>query len=457
MINEGNFWTRIREGVIAKYEDKDHLLQQQAWFLYIYCFFFAIINILISIYVISYVNYQRGLVLVLAVVINFICMGLVQLKKYKIATNIIIIVNVLMLTIIFYGAYDSLLVIGGFTTYFLYFFPVISFTALFSNRRTILLIFVWFAAIMIVFLVSSVNTRSQVSMEMVIKIFAVGLSSMAAMALLSALCVTAMRRANQNLVNSVADVREASFKMRDISNVIGDSSKTMSEGASTQAAAMEETASSLKEIYEKTKKNEVTVLEARGLMKTVSEIVEATSDSLNTLKKSLAQVNKASEKTASVVKSIDLIAFQTNLLALNAAVEAARAGEAGAGFAVVADEVRKLAMKSADAARATQDIIEESIKGIKNSAELANTSNNAFSGFADVAHRLEEFHRTIVIMSEEQSAGIAEIEKAIVEMNNVVQENAAGAEETSSAAEELIGMSQTIKDFVIKLDRLVKA
>jgi methyl-accepting chemotaxis protein len=273
---------------------------------------------------------------------------------------------------------------------------------------------------------------------------------------LSALLVTAMQRSNRKLVDSVSDVREASEKMTVVSNVIGDSSKVMSEGASTQAAAMEETASSLKEIFEKTKKNETTVLEAQKLMKNVMGVISTTHESLSRLKVSLEQINKQSEKTASIVKSIDTIAFQTNLLALNASVEAARAGEAGAGFAVVADEVRNLARKSADAARTTQGIIEKSIAGIKESVDLAKDANEAFSKFAVVANILEDYHNTISELSGEQTAGIAEIEKTIGGINDVVQENAAGAQEIASVAEELIWMSQTIKNFVVKLDCLVK-
>ena len=453
--NRNNIWTRVRQSIFNSYENESYLQQQRAWFLFAYSVIYGFISFTFSLLLLS-AGEKGGATSLFTAVLFFLGAVLVRSGQYRFASHMLMIFNIAFVT---YGAYDtytSPVIFDGFTTYFLYCPAFLVFAALFRDRKTVFLVFGWCALVIITYFVAIQGHLTAADEETVKKMFMFGLSSLIMTVVLSSLLVTAMQRSNQNLVESVSDVRDASEKMTDVSKVIGDSSKVMSEGASKQAAAMEETASSLKEIFEKTKKNEMTVGEARQLMKYIMGIIAATYDSLNRLKGSLEQVNQESEKTASIVKSIDTIAFQTNLLALNASVEAARAGEAGAGFAVVADEVRNLARKSADAAGTTQDIIETSMKGIRTSVELAEKSNDAFAGFTDVAGKLEDFHNAIAELSGEQTAGIAEIEKAITDMNNVVQANAAGAQEIASVSEELIGMSQTIKDFVVKLDRLVK-
>jgi methyl-accepting chemotaxis protein len=453
--DHNNIWTRVRQKIFDQYENEGHLQQQRAWFLLTYGVIYGLISLIFSLLLLS-VGEKGGVTSLFTAVLFFLGAVLVHFGQFRFASHMLMIFNIAFVT---YGAYDtytSPVIFDGFTTYFLYCPAFIVFAALFRDRKTVFLVFGWCALVIITYLVALQGHLTIADEETVKKMFMFGLTSLIMTTVLSALLVTAMQRSNRKLVDSVSDVREASEKMTVVSNVIGDSSKVMSEGASTQAAAMEETASSLKEIFEKTKKNETTVLEAQKLMKNVMGVISTTHESLSRLKVSLEQINKQSEKTASIVKSIDTIAFQTNLLALNASVEAARAGEAGAGFAVVADEVRNLARKSADAARTTQGIIEKSIAGIKESVDLAKDANEAFSKFAVVANILEDYHNTISELSGEQTAGIAEIEKTIGGINDVVQENAAGAQEIASVAEELIWMSQTIKNFVVKLDCLVK-
>jgi methyl-accepting chemotaxis protein len=267
---------------------------------------------------------------------------------------------------------------------------------------------------------------------------------------------TAMRRANTKLVESVSDVRESSIKLTELSGVIDSSSTNLANGASTQAAAMEETASMLKEISEKTRHNTDTVLDAQKLMAETTQIVSNTNESLKGLRQSMDEVNEASIKTARIVQTIDGIAFQTNLLALNAAVEAARAGETGAGFAVVADEVRNLARKSAEASKNTQEIIGSNIQNIKKSAQLAVNSDEAFSTLMKVTEKLVDHLKIITESSQDQSQGIAEIEKAIDNMNTIIQSNAANAEESAAVSSELATMSDNIEAFVNKLDKMVK-
>jgi methyl-accepting chemotaxis protein len=210
------------------------------------------------------------------------------------------------------------------------------------------------------------------------------------------------------------------------------------------------------EISDKTRRNTEIVHEAQTLMTDTSHIVTTTNQSLKDLRISMDEVNEASIKTGRIVRTIDDIAFQTNLLALNAAVEAARAGELGAGFAVVADEVRNLARKSADASKNTQEIITQSIQNIKKSRELAISSDEAFSTFVKVTEKLLNYLKVITESSQEQNRGIVEIEKAINDINNVIQSNAASSEEHAAVSTELSNMSEDISEFVKKLDRMVK-
>ncbi len=169
----------------------------------------------------------------------------------------------------------------------------------------------------------------------------------------------------------------------------------------------------------------------------------------------MEEISKASEETSKIIKTIDEIAFQTNLLALNAAVEAARAGEAGAGFAVVADEVRNLAMRAADAARNTAELIEGTVKKVNEGGELVATTNEAFTEVAESSSKVGELVGEIAAASNEQAEGIEQVNKAVVEMDKVVQQNAANAEESASASEEMNAQAEQMKAMVDQLVNVV--
>ncbi|HCY85872.1 MAG TPA: methyl-accepting chemotaxis protein, partial [Desulfobacteraceae bacterium] len=145
----------------------------------------------------------------------------------------------------------------------------------------------------------------------------------------------------------------------------------------------------------------------------------------------------------------------TNLLALNAAVEAARAGEAGAGFAVVADEVRNLAMRAADAAKDTAELIEGTVKKVTDGSEIVAATNEAFTRVAQSSDKVGTLVSEISLASEEQSSGIEQVNTAITEMDRVVQQNAANAEESASAAEEMSAQAEQLKEYVDDLLMLV--
>jgi methyl-accepting chemotaxis protein len=190
-------------------------------------------------------------------------------------------------------------------------------------------------------------------------------------------------------------------------------------------------------------------------MNKTRQVVEQANGSMAHLTESMEEISKASEATSKIIKTIDEIAFQTNLLALNAAVEAARAGEAGAGFAVVADEVRNLAMRAAEAAKNTANLIEGTVKKIKEGSAVVQKTNSEFSEVQASSARMGELVGEISAASAEQAQGIEQISKAVTEMDKVVQNNSANAEESASAAEEMSAQAVQMKQFVGELATMV--
>jgi methyl-accepting chemotaxis protein len=204
-----------------------------------------------------------------------------------------------------------------------------------------------------------------------------------------------------------------------------------------------------------TRQNADSASQANGLMSEANHVVEKANTAMDGLTASMEDISKASEETSKIIKTIDEIAFQTNLLALNAAVEAARAGEAGAGFAVVADEVRNLALRAADAAKDTADLIEGTVKKIKAGSQLVNDTNTAFSEVAASSVKVGDLVAEIAAASSEQAQGIDQVNKAVSEMDQLTQQNAANAEESASAAEEMSAQSEQMKAMVLDLVTVV--
>ncbi|MCP3968686.1 MAG: methyl-accepting chemotaxis protein [Lentisphaerae bacterium] len=257
-------------------------------------------------------------------------------------------------------------------------------------------------------------------------------------------------------VNRVIEgLNEGAEQVTSASGQVSSSSQSLAEGASQQAASLEETSSSLEEMSSMTKQNADNAGQADGLMKEANQVVSKANESMTKLTQSMVEISKASEETSKIIKTIDEIAFQTNLLALNAAVEAARAGEVGAGFAVVADEVRNLAMRAAEAAKNTAELIEGTVKKIKEGSELVNDTNQAFEEVAVSAAKVGELVGEIATASNEQASGIEQVNKAVTEMDSVTQRNAANAEESASASEEMNTQAEQMKGFVGDLMVLV--
>ena len=233
------------------------------------------------------------------------------------------------------------------------------------------------------------------------------------------------------------------------------SSQSLAEGASEQAASLEQTTSAMEEMNSMTKATADNAGQADWLMKEAATIIEKATRSMSGMAESMDKIAQSGSEISKIVKSIDEIAFQTNLLALNAAVEAARAGEAGAGFAVVADEVRSLAMRAAEAAKNTQALVEDTVKRIGQGAELVDQTRTGFNAVSESAGKVAGLVSEISAASQEQAQGIDQVNQAMTQMDQVTQQVAANAEESASASEELNAQAVQVKEIVDNLVNLV--
>ncbi len=263
------------------------------------------------------------------------------------------------------------------------------------------------------------------------------------------------RSVNISLRRSIDGLIEGADHVYAVSDQVASASRQLAEGASEQAASIEETSSSLEEMAAMTKQNANNADQANHLMVSTKETVSQASRSMEGLTTSMSEISRASEETSKIIKTIDEIAFQTNLLALNAAVEAARAGEAGAGFAVVADEVRNLAMRAAEAAKNTADLIEGTVKRVKGGSELVEKTDKEFREVAASVGKSGDLVGEISAASQEQAQGIEQVNKAVSEMDKVVQQNASNAEQSASASKEMNAQAERMKEFVRQLVALV--
>ena len=264
-----------------------------------------------------------------------------------------------------------------------------------------------------------------------------------------------VNKAMESLENVIMQVADSVDQVSSASNQVSASSQALAQGASEQASALEETSSSLEEIASMTNQNADNANQANTLSIEANKAAEKGNEIMQKMAKAIEEIKKSSDETSKIIKTIDEIAFQTNLLALNAAVEAARAGEAGKGFAVVADEVRNLAMRSAEAAKNTSALIEESVKNAENGVTISQDVAESLTEINNITKKVSNLVAEIAASSKEQAQGVDQINKAVAQMDEVTQKNAATSEESASAAEELASQATELDSMVasFKLSR----
>jgi hemerythrin-like metal-binding protein len=260
---------------------------------------------------------------------------------------------------------------------------------------------------------------------------------------------------NRSLGSAITQLSSGANQTTSAAAQVSASSQSLAEGSSEQAASIEETSSSLEEMASMTKRNAENAQKANDLAKQARQAADKGAGDMQAMNQAMEAIKTSSDDIAKIIKTIDEIAFQTNILALNAAVEAARAGEAGMGFAVVADEVRNLAQRSAQAAKETAAKIEGAIGKTAQGVQISQKVAVALNDIVVKARQVDELAAEVAGASREQTDGIKQINIAVGQMDKVTQSNAANAEESAAAAQELNAQAEMMKEAVAELQRLV--
>jgi methyl-accepting chemotaxis protein len=258
----------------------------------------------------------------------------------------------------------------------------------------------------------------------------------------------ALNKTVQNLDDALSQVAMGTEQITSAAGQISNGSQALAQASSEQASSLQEVSSSLQEMASMTNQNAANAKEAKSLSDAARLTADKGTESMRSLSEAMSRIKSSSDETAKIVKTIDEIAFQTNLLALNAAVEAARAGDAGKGFAVVAEEVRNLAMRSAEAAKNTANMIEESVKNADAGVSINEHVLKNLTEITDQVRKVTEVMSEIAVASDQQSTGIDQITVAVDQLNQVTQQNAANSEESASTSQEMSGQVEELRTMV---------
>ena len=239
---------------------------------------------------------------------------------------------------------------------------------------------------------------------------------------------------SENIGKIVSNARTGAEQITHAAKEIAAGNINLSQRTEEQASTLEETSSGMEQLSANVKQNASNCATARARADRANEVATKGGEMVHKLVETMATINKSANKVTDIIGTIEAIAFQTNILALNAAVEAERAGQQGRGFAVVASEVRSLAQRSAAAAKEIKGLIQESVNNVRQGSKLVDETgriiNEVVASVKEVTQRIGD----IAIASEEQASGVAEINRAIMQMERVTQQNAALVEEATAAA-----------------------
>jgi methyl-accepting chemotaxis protein len=267
--------------------------------------------------------------------------------------------------------------------------------------------------------------------------------------------VLVVHNVNRRLQQTASELSQTAEQVASAAVQVSSSSRSLAQGVSEQAASITETSASSEEITSMTRRTADHSHSATELMDQTGRVVADANRTLEQMQLSMRDINTSSDKIGEIIKVIDGIAFQTNILALNAAVEAARAGDAGMGFAVVADEVRNLAQRSAQAAKDTAGLIEESIRKSTDGSTKLEQLAASIRDITGRADKVKELIKDVSVGSEEQARGVEQIAHAMTQMEQVTQSSAASAEEGASAGESMSSQAASMRKIASELTLLV--
>jgi len=258
----------------------------------------------------------------------------------------------------------------------------------------------------------------------------------------------AMKTMRDKLVGIVSQVRSGTDTINTASGEIAQGNLDLSSRTEEQASSLEETASSMEQLTSAVRQNADNARQANALAGAASDVAGKGGAVVGQVVQTMESINASSRKIVDIISVIDSIAFQTNILALNAAVEAARAGEEGRGFAVVASEVRNLAQRSASAAKEIKTLIGDSVEQVEIGSKLVHDAGKTMDEVVASVRQVADIMQEITAASAEQSAGIEQVNQAVLQMDQVTQQNAALVEEAAAAAESLQDQAQTLTELV---------
>lgn len=251
-----------------------------------------------------------------------------------------------------------------------------------------------------------------------------------------------------NLHRMVGEIRNSAGSINSSASEIAQGNTDLSQRTEEQASSLEETASSMEELTGTVKQNADNANQANQLAAGAREQAERGGEVVGRAVEAMAEINNSSKKIADIISVIDEIAFQTNLLALNAAVEAARAGEQGRGFAVVAGEVRNLAQRSAGAAKEIKQLINDSVEKVNEGTHLVDESGETLGEIVNAVKKVSDIIAEIAAASQEQSTGIDQVNQAVMQMDEVTQQNAALVEEAAAASESMSEQARNLSQMM---------